>query len=113
MKLITAIIRPEKLNLVRESLAAEEIYRITVSDVRGAGQEIGREEVYRGQSYTEELVPKVRVSLAVNDDFVEKVVDIIVQAARTGHVGDGKIFIQPLETCIRIRTGEQSNAAIG
>ncbi|MCL4134813.1 UNVERIFIED_CONTAM: hypothetical protein GTU68_013065 [Idotea baltica] len=88
---------------------------MTVSDVRGCGVQGGREEVYRGQEYSVELLPKVKIEIAVNDLFVDATVDAIVQAARSqsGAIGDGKIFIQPLEDCIRIRTGERGERAIG
>ena len=108
MKLITAIIRPEKLSTVRETLSSTDVFLMTVSDVRGCGMQGGREEVYRGQEYSVELLPKVKLEIAVNDAFVEATVDAIVQAARSGDggsIGDGKIFICPLDDCIRIRTG--------
>ncbi len=114
MKLITAIIRENKLDQVREALIEAEITRITVSRVSGHGQQIS-EEVYRGNVVVPNLIPKIRLEIAVNDDFVEITVNTIIKAARTnsaGEVGDGKIFITPLEECIRIRTGERGGAAI-
>jgi nitrogen regulatory protein P-II 1 len=116
MKLIIAIIRPEKLNVVREALSMSEVHLMTVTDVRGCGVQGGRQEVYRGQEHSVELLPKVKIEIAVNDTFVDATVDAIVQNARTegsGKIGDGKIFILPMEDCVRIRTGEQGVAAIG
>jgi nitrogen regulatory protein P-II 1 len=114
MKLITAIIRENKLDVVREALIDAEITRITVSRVSGHGQQI-REEIYRGQTVTPNLIPKVRLEIAVNDEFVDITVNAILNSARTnekGELGDGKIFITPLEECIRIRTGEKGGKAI-
>jgi nitrogen regulatory protein P-II 1 len=114
MKLITAIIRENKLDQVREALVEAEITRITVSRVSGHGQQV-REEIYRGQSIVPNLIPKMRLEIAVNDEFVDITVDTIIQSARTnakGELGDGKIFITPLEECIRIRTGERGGKAI-
>lgn len=116
MKLIIAIIRPEKLSVVREALKAAEVNLMTVTDVRGCGTQGGRTEVYRGQEHSIELLPKVKLEIAVNDHFVDATIDAIVQHARTegtGAIGDGKIFILPLEECIRIRTGEHGPVAIG
>ncbi|HEX2976664.1 MAG TPA: P-II family nitrogen regulator [Bacteroidales bacterium] len=114
MKLITAIIREVQLDKVREALIEAEIKRITVSRVSGHGQQ-RIEEMYRGQIIVPDLIPKVKIEIAVNDSFVDVTVDTILRAARTngsGHVGDGKIFITPLEECIRIRTGERGGTAI-
>jgi nitrogen regulatory protein P-II 1 len=114
MKLITAIIRENKLDQVREALIDAEITRITVSRVSGHGQQY-REEIYRGSRVIPNLIPKVRLEIAVNDTFLDITVDTIIKAARTnskGEVGDGKIFITPLEECIRIRTGERGGKAI-
>ena len=114
MKLITAIIRENKLDQVREALIDAEITRITVSRVSGHGQQY-REEIYRGSRVIPNLIPKVRLEIAVNDAFLDITVDTIIKAARTnskGEVGDGKIFITPLEECIRIRTGERGGKAI-
>jgi nitrogen regulatory protein P-II 1 len=114
MKLITAIIRENKLDQVREALIEAEIIRITVSRVSGHGQQ-QREEIYRGSRVIPNLIPKVKMEIAVNDAFVDITVDTIIKAARTnskGEVGDGKIFITPLEECIRIRTGERGGKAI-
>jgi nitrogen regulatory protein PII len=115
MKLITAIIREVQLDKVREALIAAEITRITVSRVSGHGQQ-RIEEMYRGQRIVPDLIPKIRIEIAVNDAFVDITVDAILKSARTdgaeGRVGDGKIFITPLEECIRIRTGERGGTAI-
>jgi nitrogen regulatory protein PII len=114
MKLITAIIREVQLDKVRESLIEADIKRITVSRVSGHGQQ-RIEEMYRGQIIIPDLIPKIKIEIGVNDAFVEITVNAILKAARTdgtGSVGDGKIFITPLEECIRIRTGERGGTAI-
>lgn len=114
MKLITAIIRETKLDQVREALIEADIKRITVSRVSGHGQQ-RIEEMYRGQVIVPDLIPKIKIEIAVNNDFVKITVDTILKSARTngeGNVGDGKIFITPLEECIRIRTGETGGTAI-
>lgn len=115
MKLLIAIIKPERLSAVREALSATEVYLMTVTDVQGCGMQGGRDEVYRGQEYSVELLPKVKIEIALNDNFVEPTIDAIVQAARSegGAIGDGKIFVLPLEDCVRIRTGERGSSAIG
>lgn len=114
MKLITAIIRETMLDKVRKALIEAEITRITVSRVSGHGQQ-RTEEVYRGQKIVPNLIPKMKIVIAVNDAFVDITVDTIIKSARTGEegaVGDGKIFVAPLEECIRIRTGENGSTAI-
>jgi len=114
MKLITAIIRENKLDQVREALIDAEITRITVSKVSGHGQQVN-EEIYRGSKVVPNLIPKVRLDIGVNDAFVDITVDTIIKTARTnskGEVGDGKIFITNLEECIRIRTNERGGKAI-
>ena len=114
MKLITAIIREIQLDKVREALITAEITRITVSRVSGNGQQ-RIEEMYRGQRIVPDLIPKIKIEIAVNDAFVDVTVDAILKSARRngeGSVGDGKIFISPLEECIRIRTGERGGTAI-
>ncbi|MBG0858935.1 MAG: P-II family nitrogen regulator [Bacteroidales bacterium] len=115
MKLITAIIREVQLDKVREALISAEITRITVSRVSGHGQQ-RIEEMYRGQRIVPDLIPKIKIEIAVNDSFVNITVETILKSARSngdeGHVGDGKIFITPLEECIRIRTGENGGSAI-
>lgn len=115
MKLITAIIRPEQLDDVQHFLDDQGFDVMTVSDVRGWGRQRGLLEVYRGQEVEERLVTKLKLEIAVNDDRVEAAIDAIVRGARTGEtgrVGDGKIFVQPLEECIRIRTGETGVTAV-
>ena len=115
MKLITAIIREVQLDKVREALIKAEITRITVSRVSGHGQQ-RIEEMYRGQRIVPDLIPKIKIEIAVNDAFVNITVNAILNSAKTngteGHVGDGKIFIMPLKECIRIRTGERGGKAI-
>jgi nitrogen regulatory protein P-II 1 len=114
MKLITAIIREAQLDQVREALIEADIKRITVSRVSGHGQQ-RIEEMYRGQVIIPDLIPKIKIEIAVNDAFVDITVNAILKSARTngaGNVGDGKIFIAPLEECIRIRTGERGGTAI-
>ena len=113
MKLIIAYIQPEKLNDVKQALYASEIYKLSVSNALGCGQQKGYHETYRGVDVEVNLLKKVRVEIAVNDDFVQRTVDAIVNGARTGNIGDGKIFVLPLELCVRIRTGENGNEAIG
>jgi nitrogen regulatory protein P-II 1 len=113
MKLITAIIQENMLDRVREELIAEEVYRITVSRVSGHGQQV-EEHIYRGQRITPGLIPKIRIDIAVNEDFVERAIRAITKGARAdgGTIGDGKIFVGPLEECIRIRTGQRGSEAI-
>jgi len=114
MKMVTAIVREEKLDQVREALIEAEITRITVSRVSGHGRQM-QANIHRGKRVVPNLVPKVRLTIAVNDSFVEPTCNAIISAARTGSegtVGDGKIFITPLEECIRIRTGETGGSAI-
>ncbi len=115
MKLITAIIRPEQLDDVQHFLDDQGFDVMTVSDVRGWGRQRGLLEVYRGQEVAERLIPKIKLEIAVIDDRVDAVIDAIVRGARTGEtgrIGDGKIFVQALEECIRIRTGESGAKAI-
>ena len=116
MKLIVAIIRPEKLEDVQRALAERDVYLMTVSDVRGCGRQRGYTEVYRGAEVTVRLIPKLKVEIAVNEPFVEAAIEAIVGAARTGEtgtVGDGKIFVFPMDDAVRIRTGERGTTAIG
>ena len=115
MKLVTAIIRPFKLDEVREALSLQNVSGITVTEVKGFGRQKGQSEVYRGHEFTVNMLRKVQLQIAVNEDFVEPTVNAIIEAARTGsegRVGDGKIFILPLTDCIRIRTGEQDESAV-
>jgi len=113
MKLITAIIKVEQLDKVREALVDENVTRITISRVTGHGQQVG-EELYRGKKVVPNLMPKVRLDIACKDDFVETICKTIVKAAKKGkgQIGDGKIFITPLEECIRIRTEEIGPEAV-
>jgi len=112
MKKIEAVIRHFKLEEVKNALTAANIVGMTVTEVRGFGRQRGHKEQYRGAEYTVDFLPKLKVELVVNDDEVEKAVKIIIESARTGKVGDGKIFITPIEEVIRIRTGETGNTAI-
>ena len=112
MKLVTAIIQPDKLDEVRQALIAAEITRITVSRCTGHGRGTTTEELYRGQAVIPDLIPKVRLDIACNDEFVDAAVTAILRSAKRGEVGDGKIFITHLEDCIRIRTEERGGTAI-
>ena len=116
MKLLVAIIRPEKLEAVQAALNEHDVYLMTVTDVRGCGRQRGFTELYRGSEFDVRLLPKLKLEIAVNEAFVEAAVEAIVHAARTpetGQIGDGKIFVMPLDDCIRIRTGERGGPAIG
>ena len=113
MKMIIAIIQPEKLEDVKAALFNAEVHKMTVSRVRGCGQQMGFTEHYRGQVRAVNLIEKVRLEIAVNDDFVDLTIKTIIKAAKSGKIGDGKIFVMPLEQCIRIRTDETGSAAIG
>jgi nitrogen regulatory protein P-II 2 len=106
MKLITAIIKPFKLDDVREALAEVGVAGITVTEVKGFGRQKGHTELYRGAEYVVDFLPKVKLEIAVADDLVERSIEAIMQAARTGKIGDGKIFVSSLDQVIRIRTGE-------
>ncbi|MEY3016208.1 MAG: P-II family nitrogen regulator [Burkholderiaceae bacterium] len=112
MKLITAIVKPFKLDQVREGLAEIGVSGLTVTDVKGFGRQKGHTEVYRGAEYVVDFLPKIKIEAVVADDLVDRAVDAIVQAARTGRIGDGKIFVQPIDQVIRIRTGETGHEAI-
>jgi nitrogen regulatory protein P-II 1 len=113
MKLIIAIIQPYRLEQVKEELYKEEVNLITVSEVLGHGRQKGITEVYRGFKETGNLMRKIRLEIAVNDNFVEPTIQAITKGAQTGEMGDGKIFVLNLEECIRIRTGERGSLAIG
>jgi nitrogen regulatory protein P-II 2 len=113
MKLIVAIIQPHKLEEVKEELYKADVNLITVSEVLGHGRQKGIAEVYRGFKETGNLLRKIRLEIAVNDNFVDATIKAITKGARTGETGDGKIFILPLEQCHRIRTGESGSVAIG
>ena len=112
MKLIIAIIQPHRLDEVLQELDKKEVYLKTVTNVLGCGRQKGVTEVYRGVKEAGNLLKKVRLEIAVNDNYVKPTVDAIVKGARTGNIGDGKIFVLPLEDCIRIRTGERGGEAI-
>ena len=113
MKLIIAYIQPEKLNDVKQALFEAEVHKMSVTNALGCGQQKGYTEAYRGVITEVNLLKKVRLEIAVNEDFVQPTVDAIVEGARTGEIGDGKILIVDLAECIRIRTGETGNDAIG
>jgi nitrogen regulatory protein PII len=112
MKLITSIIKPFKLDDVRAALAELGVSGMTVTEVKGFGRQRGHTELYRGAEYTVDFVPKSRIEVAVRSELVDRVVDAIVAAAKTGKVGDGKIFISDVERVVRIRTGETDDAAL-
>ena len=112
MKLITAIIKPFKLDEVREALSAIGVQGLTVTEVKGFGRQKGHTEQYRGAEYVVEFLPKVKIEAAVADDVVERVIEAIETAARTGKIGDGKIFVSPLDQVVRIRTGETGQDAL-
>jgi nitrogen regulatory protein P-II 1 len=112
MKLIEAIIKPFKLDEVKDALNEVGIEGITVSEVKGFGRQKGHTELYRGAEYVVDFIPKVKLEIAVADDLVARVVETIINTAKTGRIGDGKIFILPLEEAVRIRTGEKGNEAI-
>ncbi len=106
MKMVTAIIKPFKLDDVREALSEIGVKGITATEVKGFGRQKGHTELYRGAEYAVDFLPKVKLEIAVDDDMVERVVESVINAARTGKIGDGKIFVGPLEQAVRIRTGE-------
>jgi len=113
MKLIIAIIRPEKLDAVQAALNEKEVYLMTVSDVRGCGRQRGFTETYRGSEVVIRLLSKVKLEIAVNESFVEPTIEAIQKTAYSGNIGDGKIFVLSLDECVRIRTGERGGKAIG
>lgn len=113
MKLITAMIQPHRLPDVKAALGEASIFKMTVSNVIGAGAQMGYTEVYRGAKEEVKLLKKIKIEIAVNDKYVESTVNAIIKGAKTGNIGDGKIFIQDLPECIRIRTGERGAEAIG
>jgi nitrogen regulatory protein P-II 2 len=112
MKLIIAIIKPFKLDEVRDALSAVGVQGITVSEVKGYGRQKGHTEIYRGAEYAIHFLPKVRLEIAVASENVQRTIDAIVKTAKTGQIGDGKIFVTPIERAIRIRTGETDNDAL-
>jgi len=113
MKYIIAIIRPEKIAAVQAALSQKEVFLMTVSDVRGCGRQRGFTEQFHGSKGLIRLLSKVKLEIAVNDEFVQPTVDAIQEAAHSGNIGDGKIFVLPLDECQRIRTGETGGVAIG
>jgi len=112
MKLITAIIKPFKLEEVKDALSTVGIEGMTVTEVKGFGRQKGHTEIYRGSEYTVDFLPKVKLEVAVADELTSKIVETIIKAAKTGKIGDGKIFVTPLDEVIRIRTEERGDAAI-
>lgn len=112
MKMVTAIIKPFKLDEVREALSDIGVQGITVTEVKGFGRQKGHTELYRGAEYVVDFLPKVKVEAAVADDLVDRVIEAIEGAARTGKIGDGKIFVTPVERVVRIRTGDLDDSAI-
>ena len=112
MKLITAIVKPFTLDDVRHAIEAAGVLGLTVTEVQGYGRQRGHTEVYRGAEYVVDFVPKARVDVVVDDQYAQRVVDAIVRVARTGKIGDGKIWVSPVETLVRIRTGERDHDAL-
>jgi nitrogen regulatory protein P-II 2 len=113
MKMIIAVIQPEKLGSVKEALFNAEVCKMTVSRVRGCGQQAGYDEHYRGQVKSVNLLEKIKIEIAVNDEYVKQTVKAIMKGAKSGNLGDGKIFVMPMDDCIRIRTDETGKDAIG
>ncbi|HEV7575108.1 MAG TPA: P-II family nitrogen regulator [Caldimonas sp.] len=112
MKMVTAIVKPFKLDEVREALSAIGVQGVTVTEVKGFGRQKGHTELYRGAEYVVDFLPKVKIEAAVDDAIVDRVIEAIEAAARTGKIGDGKIFVSPLEQVVRIRTGETGKDAL-
>ncbi|HUO41183.1 MAG TPA: P-II family nitrogen regulator [Mycobacterium sp.] len=112
MKLVTAIVKPFTLDDVRHAVEAVGVLGLTVTEVQGYGRQRGHTEVYRGAEYKVEFVPKVRIEVLVDEEFAERVVEAIMRAARTGKIGDGKVWVSPVERVIRIRTGERDHNAL-
>ena len=113
MKLVVAYIQPERLTDVKQALYAADVFKISVTNAMGCGQQKGYHETYRGVDVEVNLLKKTRLEIAVNADFVQPTIDAIVKGARTGNIGDGKILVLPMERCVRIRTGEEGDEAIG
>lgn len=113
MKLITAMIQPQKFEDVKKALYEAEVFKMTVTSVQGCGQQMGYEETFRGVISEINLLKKLRIDIAVNEDYVEPTIEAIVKGARTGNIGDGKIFVSDLTECVRIRTGDRGKDAIG
>ncbi|HHC74894.1 MAG TPA: P-II family nitrogen regulator [Thiothrix sp.] len=112
MKLITAIVKPFKVDDVRSALTDAGVNGMTVTEVKGYGRQKGHTELYRGAEYVVEFLPKVKLEIAVSDDKIDTIIDTIVQSARTGKIGDGKIFVTNIEQAVRIRTGEEGNESL-
>ena len=112
MKMVTAIVKPFKLDEVREALSAIGVQGITVTEVKGFGRQKGHTELYRGAEYVVDFLPKVKIEAAVDDAIVDRVIEAIESAARTGKIGDGKVFVMPIEQVVRIRTGETGKDAL-
>ena len=112
MKMVTAIVKPFKLDEVREALSALGVQGMTVTEVKGFGRQKGHTELYRGAEYVVDFLPKVKIEAAVDDAIVDRVIEAIESAARTGKIGDGKVFVSPLEQVVRIRTGETGKDAL-
>ena len=112
MKIVIAIVKPFKLDSVRDALSAIGVHGLTLTEVKGFGRQKGHTEIYRGSEYTVDFLPKVKIEIAVSDDMAGKAVDAIVKSAKTGKIGDGKVFLIPLEEVIRIRTDERGEAAV-
>ena len=112
MKLVTAIVKPFTLDDVKTALEEAGVLVMTVSEIQGYGRQKGHTEVYRGAEYSVDFVPKVRIEVVVDDSIVDKVVDAVVRSARTGKIGDGKVWVSPVETIIRVRTGERGTDAL-
>jgi nitrogen regulatory protein P-II 2 len=112
MKMITAIIKPFKLDEVRQALTAIGVHGMTVTEVKGYGRQKGHTEIYRGAEYVVNFLPKLRIEVAVTSELADKTVEVITTAARTGHIGDGKIFVTPIDHTLRIRTGETDGDAL-
>jgi nitrogen regulatory protein P-II 2 len=112
MKIVMAIIKPFKLEEVRDALTAIGVHGLTVTEVKGYGRQKGHTEIYRGAEYAVSFLPKLKIEVAIGSDLVSKVIDTITESARTGQIGDGKIFVSPIEQAVRIRTGERDQDAL-
>ncbi len=112
MKIVMAVIKPFKLEEVRDALTAIGVHGLTVTEVKGYGRQKGHTEIYRGAEYAVSFLPKIKIEVAVSDELVDRVIETITAAARTGQIGDGKIFVYALESAVRIRTGEKDNDAL-
>ena len=112
MKIVMAIIKPFKLDEVRDALTSVGVHGLTVTEVKGYGRQKGHTEIYRGAEYAVSFLPKLKIEVAVSSDLADTVIDTIVSSARTGQIGDGKIFVSPLERAVRIRTGERDSDAL-